>query len=734
MASFTPDFGKYTDYTTQYPFNSVIFPANAPLNGEDLNEMQEIIKERGRLALGALLSDGYIHDYEKAPEPFSYSIDDDSDFTDGDQGSSIRYTFDLCGTVIYQGTPYHIENTITHEFLGTSPDLPYGGNCLDLVAEEVEVTADQEEKIYPNGFGFDSESLNNYLADNIFSAEVSRRKAVKFSLEWRDISEEPRGITLLRPGETVNHGDVEYSLFTWSPDVPKLYGAESADEDEEYEGNISKCYGYFYTNITFNSDGTATITLTQNTEPAIPTTGASTSTATFTTGYEVGDVVSIINDNKYYQCSTITAVNGNIITVDSLPFTAINELDELHFDDYCLFVDAKPEKGVVYLSEYARTWGINVKALGYASYSFGRDNFSLGHYSFTAGRENQANYGGSVLGRGNKATGEWAFAHGRGTEASGYASYAGGHSTVASGNRAFASGHRCKALGEDAHALGHLSKACGTGSFALGRGALAGSNQQFAMGKYNLEDSSGVYAFIFGNGTSDTNRSNAMTLDWSGNAWFAGTVTVGDDQQEVATKVDGAVPIEQGGTGATTAANALTNLGAASQADLEAVELASGIVKQSNVTINDGDTYTAPDGYYIKDAQFVILDADLRDDYESAYIWIELYDSNGYSAYYCAKAISDVSSLSHSPLTASIGNGDFRVGAFEGSSEIDESKYTYTKSIKFVGYEEGFDSFVANIVYTLAPISEKNVITYGTEDLTAGVSELATGSLYFVYE
>lgn len=32
------------------------------------------------------------------------------------------------------------------------------------------------------------------------------------------------------------------------------------------------------------------------------------------------------------------------------------------------------------------------------------------------------------------------------------------------------------------------------------------------------------YAYIVGNGTSDTERSNAHTLDWKGNAWYAGEV------------------------------------------------------------------------------------------------------------------------------------------------------------------------------------------------------------------
>lgn len=34
-------------------------------------------------------------------------------------------------------------------------------------------------------------------------------------------------------------------------------------------------------------------------------------------------------------------------------------------------------------------------------------------------------------------------------------------------------------------------------------------------------------AGIIGNGTSDANRSNAHTVDWSGNAWYAGDIYVG---------------------------------------------------------------------------------------------------------------------------------------------------------------------------------------------------------------
>ena len=50
-----------------------------------------------------------------------------------------------------------------------------------------------------------------------------------------------------------------------------------------------------------------------------------------------------------------------------------------------------------------------------------------------------------------------------------------------------------------------------------------------AQGKYNIEElndsNTGVYAHIVGNGTSNSSRSNAYTLDWSGNGTFAGTVS-----------------------------------------------------------------------------------------------------------------------------------------------------------------------------------------------------------------
>lgn len=63
----------------------------------------------------------------------------------------------------------------------------------------------------------------------------------------------------------------------------------------------------------------------------------------------------------------------------------------------------------------------------------------------------------------------------------------------------------------------------GIASHIEGCGTLASSDYSHVQGRYNIEDINNEYAHIVGNGTSGS-RSNAHTLDWDGNAWYAGSV------------------------------------------------------------------------------------------------------------------------------------------------------------------------------------------------------------------
>ena len=110
------------------------------------------------------------------------------------------------------------------------------------------------------------------------------------------------------------------------------------------------------------------------------------------------------------------------------------------------------------------------------------------------------------------------------TTASSDGSHSEGISTTASGTSSHAEGQDTTASGDISHAEGWDVIASGTGSHAEGYGTKASSGFQHVQGKYNIEDSSNTYAHIVGNGTAITARSNAHTLDWSGNAWYAGSV------------------------------------------------------------------------------------------------------------------------------------------------------------------------------------------------------------------
>ena len=106
--------------------------------------------------------------------------------------------------------------------------------------------------------------------------------------------------------------------------------------------------------------------------------------------------------------------------------------------------------------------------------------------------------------------GDCSHAEGSDTTASGLYSHAEGKNTTASHDCSHAEGSDTTASGWYSHAEGYYTKASGRYSHV--------------QGKYNIDDLNEKYAHIVGNGISDTARSNAHTLDWEGNAWYAGTV------------------------------------------------------------------------------------------------------------------------------------------------------------------------------------------------------------------
>ena len=159
--------------------------------------------------------------------------------------------------------------------------------------------------------------------------------------------------------------------------------------------------------------------------------------------------------------------------------------------------------------------------------SMGRkEGSTIGGYSVAIGYDTTASgYASHSEGDNTVASGDYSHAEGNSTEASGYNSHAEGYKTIASNTLSHAEGNSTTASGYASHSEGDNTVASGDYSHAEGNSTISSSENQHVQGKYNIEDKDNKYAHIVGNGSNNSTRSNAHTLDWNGNAWFAGKLT-----------------------------------------------------------------------------------------------------------------------------------------------------------------------------------------------------------------
>lgn len=285
--------------------------------------------------------------------------------------------------------------------------------------------------------------------------------------------------------------------------------------------SIAGAMGFYWHSFDFtttDSDGNVTPTIILSTKqapkykytvPIIGTEKTANETSTWTTdaasvlaNWAVGDVISIVNDHKYANCSTIKTIdstNGKI-TVDSLPFTEstanADTVLSKNFDDYTIYVPSRPTAGIVNLCFGSFALGYNNKAAGSFATAIGYENIAGSDFAFVTGKENKGSYASLIGGTGNIATKANAFAAGNGNTIRGnsgaatgakntvnanYGTATGAHNTV-NGTYGFAEGDYCEANGSASHAMGIYSVASGAHSYAGGNTSVASSSNSYAMG------------------------------------------------------------------------------------------------------------------------------------------------------------------------------------------------------------------------------------------------------------
>lgn len=283
-------------------------------------------------------------------------------------------------------------------------------------------------------------------------------------------------------------------------------------------------------------------------------TAANSTNKTYTvknaTGFVSNHKFSIAFHNRdeiYVNVGKITNVSDNIITVDTF-----KDVDIITTAPYIILGNADSsgsggtsspvEEADTHLANSSHAEGENTIAIGHYSHTEGKDTIAYGESSHAEGNATQAT-GKSSHAEGFLAQSNGRFSHAEGNEtiASKDCSHAEGNTTQANGKNSHSEGNQTLANGENAHAEGELTGAYGKSSHSEGKqcsaagayshaqnlGTLAYSDCQTVQGKYNKADDKEKYAVIVGNGEYNGNRSNAHTLDWDGNAWFAGDIEDG---------------------------------------------------------------------------------------------------------------------------------------------------------------------------------------------------------------
>ena len=192
-----------------------------------------------------------------------------------------------------------------------------------------------------------------------------------------------------------------------------------------------------------------------------------------------------------------------------------------------------------------------------------------------------------VEGKDCLALGNYTHAEGYNTIASQYYSHAEGEKVTASGYYSHAEGRVTTASGHTSHAEGAHTTASGSCSHAEGVNTIAAGDYQHVQCKYNVADTENKYAHIVGNGSSDTVRSNAHTLDWDGNAWFAGDVYVGGSDQSTGDKLVKQSELPEGTTVDVTLA--ISGQAADAKATGDAISKVRGLVGDTEVSTQIAD-------------------------------------------------------------------------------------------------------------------------------------------------
>jgi hypothetical protein len=273
-------------------------------------------------------------------------------------------------------------------------------------------------------------------------------------------------------------------------------------------------------------------------------------------------------------------------------------------------------------------------ALGFMSQATGFRTQARGNYSQSSGwwtiSDGQCSHAEGLLSR---TEGHFCHAEGTRTQATVNNAHSEGDSTKATGRQSHSEGASTTSSGQNSHAEGYLSVSSGLASHAEGWGTVAAGQAQTAMGKFNIKDTKN--RLILGIGTSDSNRKNGLTVDQSGNGWFAGSVSsTGADYAELFEWLDGN-PNGDDRIGMIVALEGDKIRPATADDDI------LGIISATAMVLGDNAAYEWKDKYLTDNYGRIIYDEPVEEfiehidyvDPNDSSTWVTVKESTGYHVY-----------------------------------------------------------------------------------------------------
>ena len=173
---------------------------------------------------------------------------------------------------------------------------------------------------------------------------------------------------------------------------------------------------------------------------------------------------------------------------------------------------------------YSTAMGEGTTASGNRTLATGYSTTALGNRSTAIGNSTTANgYSSTAMGNSSTANGLNSTAMGFDTTASGSNSTAIGNSTTASGNASTAMGISTTAFGTYSTAMGISTTASDFVSLVIGQFNSSGSTVTNSATEFNTENT----AFVIGNGTNDSNKSDAFKVMFNGDTYVSNSLYLG---------------------------------------------------------------------------------------------------------------------------------------------------------------------------------------------------------------